>query len=162
MPPKKVGLRLYTLSKRESRAFLERVKEELGFEVKGKNLRVAEDEWRLVAGDDFEVLEIGGQLIPSLRDERLLSSLPYVEVDRGAIPHVCNGADVMRPGITGLSEFEKGDLVAVKDERYKKFLALGVSEVSSEEAKQMKKGIVISNIHYVGDRVWKAYGSLKL
>ncbi|MCD6511226.1 MAG: RNA-binding protein [Thaumarchaeota archaeon] len=156
------GLKVRTLSKSESKAFLRRVREELGFDAKGRNLKVLEDGWRLVVGENFEVLEIGGKLMPSLRDTRLLSLLPYVEVDRGAIPHVCNGANVMRPGITSMSDFEKGALVAVKDDRYKKFLALGFSEVSSEEAKGMKKGVVVRNVHYVGDRVWKAYSEFSL
>ena len=74
----------------------------------------------------------------------------------GAIPYVCNGADVMSPGITGIDgDFNEGDLVIVKDEKHRKSLAVGVALVSSVDMMEMQKGKAVKSIHYVGDKLWK-------
>jgi PUA domain protein len=73
----------------------------------------------------------------------------------GAIPYVCNGADVMAPGIVRFEgEFGKGDLVLVVDEKHGKPLALGEILYDSENAKSIKQGVVIRNIHFVSDKIW--------
>jgi PUA domain protein len=75
----------------------------------------------------------------------------------GAIPYVCNGADVMAPGITDMiGEFEEGDIVVVRDVRHNKALAVGKAMRTSREIMDSKKGKVIRNLHYVGDRLWDA------
>ncbi len=94
-------------------------------------------------------------LFPTLLNESV-EELPSVLVDMGAIPYVCNGADVMSPGIVGIDgEFSKGDLVIVKDERHRKSLAVGVALVKSEDMREMPKGKAVKSIHYVGDKLWK-------
>jgi len=98
-------------------------------------------------------------ILPSLKFEKLLMSLPHVAVDMGAVAHVVNGADVMRPGIKAVeSDFGKGELVVIVDEKYRKPIALGFSEVDSTEMHRLSKGKVIRNIHYVGDELWKSFG----
>ncbi len=82
--------------------------------------------------------------------------LPIVVVDMGAVPHICNGADVMRPGIRDiLGEFKRGDLVVVVDEKYGKPIAVCRSLFDADEIKSMKRGKVLQNIHYVGDEYWE-------
>lgn len=99
-----------------------------------------------------------GVLIPSLTNPGIVN-LPSVIVDMGAIPYVCNGADVMAPGIEEIKDnFEEGDLVVIRDVNHGKALSVGLSMVSSEEMRGMRKGKAVRNLHYVGDRLWKAIG----
>jgi PUA domain protein len=64
----------------------------------------------------------------------------------------------MRPGISDIpSNFAKGDLLVIVDEKYGKPLALGLAEVESTDMKPMSKGKVIKNVHFVGDELWKSY-----
>jgi PUA domain protein len=73
----------------------------------------------------------------------------------GAVSHVCKGANVMAPGIRRFEgQFDKNDLVFIIDERHGKPLAIGEIAYDAEEAKTVKQGIVVKNVHYVGDRTW--------
>jgi PUA domain protein len=73
----------------------------------------------------------------------------------GAIPYVCNGADVMAPGIVRVEgEFADGDLVLVVDEKHGKPLALGESLSDSESVRNTKEGAVVKNVHFVSDKIW--------
>jgi PUA-domain protein len=96
-------------------------------------------------------------IFPSLMNEDLLKTLPSIIVDMGAIPHVCNGADIMRPGIRTINgKFESGAVLVVKDIKFGKSIGICVAEVSSEAMQGMKKGKAARNVHYVGDAFWKA------
>ncbi len=116
--------------------------------------------------DKVEVLLVGRKAIlfrlcddvyPTLLFEEFLKTLPRVVVDMGAVRHVCNGADIMAPGIVRIDgEFVKGALVQVVDLQHGKRLALGEAELDAEFAKTAKKGVVVKNIHFVGDEVWNA------
>jgi PUA domain protein len=79
----------------------------------------------------------------------------------GAVKFMCDGANVMRPGIRNHSEFEKGQLVCVVEESQKKFLAVGRAVVPSSELQTMTKGVVLENLHYVSDKYWEIKKSLK-
>ena len=114
--------------------------------------------------DGLTVFIIDGDVKLARRDETLfppllnesVEGLPSVLVDMGAIPYVCNGADVMSPGITGIDgEFGEGDLVIVRDEKHRKALAVGVALVPSEDMREMPKGKAVKSVHYVGDKLWK-------
>jgi PUA domain protein len=73
----------------------------------------------------------------------------------GAVPYVCKGANVMKPGIRRFEgEFAKGDLVFIVDERYGKPLAIGEILLGKIEAEGATQGVVIRNVHFVGDRIW--------
>ena len=96
-------------------------------------------------------------LLPSLRFTKAIDLLPHVVVDMGAVAHIANGADVMRPGIRDLrGDFGKGNLVVIVDEKFGKPIALGLAEVDSMEMKRVSKGKVIRSVHYVGDELWKS------
>ncbi len=101
------------------------------------------------------ILEIGDVYLPFLSQKDLLEKFPYVTVDMGAVKFMCNGANVMRPGIKNYSEFEKDEIVCVKEESQNKFLAVGKAIVSSSELEMMKKGKVIENMHYISDQYWE-------
>jgi PUA domain protein len=114
--------------------------------------------------DGVKVFIIDGDVKLARRDEVLfptlvnesVEGLPSVLVDMGAIPYVCNGADVMSPGITNIDgDFSEGDLVIVRDERHRKSLAVGVALAPSGDMREMPKGKAVKSIHYVGDKLWK-------
>jgi PUA domain protein len=98
-------------------------------------------------------------LLPSLKFDTVIGSLPRIVVDMGAVAHVANGADIMRPGVKDIpGDFAKDELVVVVDEKYNKPIALGFTEVDSAEMKLIGKGKVIRNVHYVGDDLWRSFG----
>ncbi|HYB84344.1 MAG TPA: PUA domain-containing protein [archaeon] len=98
-------------------------------------------------------------LLPSLKFTHAINSLPRIIVDMGAVAHIANGADVMRPGIKDVrGDFGRGGLVVIADERFGKPIALGVAEVDSTEMRGVSKGKVIRSVHYVGDELWKNFG----
>jgi PUA domain protein len=98
--------------------------------------------------------------IPSLKFQIVLDSLPKIIVDMGAIPHVTNGAQIMRPGIKLISDaFSKGDFVVIQDERFRKAIAVGIADLDSETMQAMLKGKAITNLHYVGDEYWNSFGT---
>ncbi len=73
----------------------------------------------------------------------------------GAVKFMCNGANVMRPGIRSHSEFDREQVVCVIEESQHKFLAVGKSLVQSSELETMEKGEVIKNMHYISDKYWE-------
>ncbi len=94
-------------------------------------------------------------LIPTLFFEKALSLLPRITVNMGAVPFVCNGADVLAPGVVKIEgSFAVGDFVLVVDERHGKPLAVVSALVDSQAASGMKRGKVAGNLHYVGDALW--------
>jgi PUA domain protein len=108
------------------------------------------------------ILHTKNGLLPTLKFDALLSTLPKVIVDMGAVPHVANGAQIMRPGIRQIEgQFLKDQLIAILDEKYRKTIALGIAEVDSEHMQSMTKGRVIDNVHYVGDLLWKRFASAR-
>lgn len=97
-------------------------------------------------------------LIPSLKFDAVLSTFPKIVVDMGAIAHIANGAQIMRPGIRKIDgKFAKDALLVILDEKYGKMIALGIAEVDSETMQSMTKGRVIENVHYVGDPIWQGF-----
>ncbi|MCK4400424.1 RNA-binding protein [Candidatus Bathyarchaeota archaeon] len=102
-----------------------------------------------------EFVRDGDAIYPFLGGSHV-DGLPRVVVDMGAIPYVCNGADVMAPGIADMDSFEVGDLVVVRDVTHGKALAIGKALKSSSDIEASRKGKVIENLHYVGDSLWKA------
>jgi PUA domain protein len=108
------------------------------------------------------VFRLEGELYPTLRFLKSLEALPQLVVDVGAIPHICNGADVMGPGVKAVkAQFGEGDLVLVVDEKFGKSLAVGISLLDSRSIERRPRGKVVKNIHHVRDRIWevmKLYG----
>ena len=73
----------------------------------------------------------------------------------GAVPYVCNGADIMAPGIVNVKgDFNEKNILIILDERHKKSLAIGIALVNSHNIRTTKRGKVAKNIHHVGDKLW--------
>ena len=101
-------------------------------------------------------IKLDEETIPTLIFSQAISKLPKVIVDMGAIPHICNGADVMAPGIVRVEgEFGEGAITLIVDERYGKPLAIGRALMDSDRLRMIKRGRVVKNIHYVGDKIWR-------
>ena len=95
------------------------------------------------------------EVLPTLLFQDFVFHAPKIVVDMGAVPYVCNGADVMAPGLVRVEgEFGKGELVLVVDEKHGKPLALGVSLNDAETVRRTKQGAVVKNVHFVSDRIW--------
>ncbi len=146
------------ISKSETSSILRRIAGEWGVDIpKIKNLKVYEvgPGEEIITGGGLAILHAGGRYLPFLTQEGLLRKLPSVTVDMGAVRFMCNGANVMRPGIKAHSEFQEGGVVCVVEESQHKFLAVGTAVVSSEVADAMERGEVVRNIHYISDRFWE-------
>ncbi|MEM2910450.1 MAG: PUA domain-containing protein [Nitrososphaerota archaeon] len=104
-------------------------------------------------------VKVNDALLPVLIEsfnKDVLDRMPSVIVDMGAIPHIANGADVMRPGIVALEgEFKEGELVIVRDERHRKPIAVGKALERYENMMKADRGKAVMNLHHVGDRIWK-------
>jgi PUA-domain protein len=154
--------RRYFLKARESKELLDRASRRLRIDF-GQILKDKANV-EVIQTESIELFLINGKpvlaqteedLYPTLTFKEFIDQAPRVTVDMGAVPYVCKGANIMAPGIRGFSgEFQKGDLVIVTDEKHGKPIALGETLYDVEQAKNIKQGIVIKNIHYVGDRTW--------
>ncbi len=82
--------------------------------------------------------------------------LKTIIVDFGAVRHVANGADVMRPGITKIdSSIKEGDIVQIREETKNRALAVGKSMFDAPEMESKTSGKVIKNIHTIQDSIWE-------
>jgi PUA domain protein len=102
------------------------------------------------------VFSVGGEYFPTVRGAlRIDVDRRFVTVDRGAVPFVTNGADVMRPGIVGFDEgIKEGDLVVINEETHKKPIGIGRALLGADGLKAQKSGKSVKGILYVGDRIW--------
>ena len=152
------------ISKSETAKIFDQLNTQWKMELpKQKNVRTHQiDEKRIIiTGKDITAVKIGDYILPFLDEVSILEKFPYVIVDMGAIKFVCKGANVMRPGITKFSDFEKGDIVCVIEESQHKFLAVGKAEIPSSQLNETNKGEVIKNMHYISDIFWESKKEIK-
>ena len=130
---------------------------------KQKNVRTnqIDENGIIITGKGITAVKIGEDILHFLGDIPILEHFPYVIVDMGAINFVCKGANIMRPGITKFSNFEKGEIVCVIEESQHKFLAVGKAEMPSKQLDETKKGEVIKNMHYISDIFWESEKEIK-
>jgi PUA domain protein len=152
----------YFLKERDAKAVLKEVSGKLHTDLEDifkpkLNIEIVETEHAevyLLNGRPL-LAKVNGKIFPTLMFNEFFSSAPKVVVDMGAVPHVCNGADVMAPGIVSFNgEFREGDLVVVVDEKHKKSIAVGEILYDTDTAKSVKHGVVVKNIHFIGDKIW--------
>ena len=124
-------------------------------------LHELDDNTSLITGDSITAIRIGEIYLPFLSEIVLLEKFPKAVVDSGAIKYVCNGANIMRPGIKKFSEFQKDDIICVVEEVHNKFLAIGKALVSSDEMSTITKGEVVKNLHYISDKYWESAKLIK-
>lgn len=115
---------------------------------------------------DRQVLLVNNQLLgvydgdsAFLSVRGLLAHKPqarFVTVDMGAVKFVCNGADVMAPGIVEADPaLKEGDWCWIRDERNKQPLAVGRALMAGP-AMVRGKGKAVKSVHHLGDKVWNA------
>jgi len=152
------------ISKSETISVLNEISSQWKIDIpKVKNLKfhhISEHD-AIITGDGVSAVKLGQNYLPFLEDIHILEKFPNVMVDMGAVKFVCNGANIMRPGITKFTEFEKGQIVCVVEESQKKFLAVGISCTSSSEMESSQKGEVIKNMHYISDKFWESRKEIK-
>ena len=155
--------RRYYLRKKETKRFLREIAEEEKIDLtKFLNVR-------------FEVVEltfnhliflINGNpsfikseaVFPTLINDYVLNQLPTLTVDMGAIPYICNGADVMAPGIVKVDgKFKADDLVVILDENFSKKIAVCKVLYDSFKITEKKHGKVARNLHHINDEFWEAF-----
>jgi len=154
--------RRHFLSEREATQLLDEFSQKLSLDIKqllGRKtkIEVAETQTaKIFFVKNKPILAIlNGTLLPTLLFEEALRLLPKIVVNMGAVPHICNGADVMAPGVVRIEkEYKTNDYVIVADERHGKPLALVIALTDSQTASKMQHGKIAKNIHYVGDNLW--------
>lgn len=101
------------------------------------------------------LMRLSGKLLPTLFFNGVFPILPKVIVNMGAVPYVCNGADVMAPGVVRVDgDFERNDVLLIVDERFGRSLAIGVALFDSQTMRKLAHGKLVKNLHYVGDKLW--------
>ena len=165
MPHKR---RRYSLKLKEGKLLLKKVSDRL--KVNLETILDSKAKMETVEADFGKLILVNCKPLLFKVEENVLSTLffkevfvhtPLVVVDMGAIPYVCNGADVMAPGIVRIEgEFIKGDIVLVVDEKHRKPLALGEILYNTENAKTVKRGVVVKNVHFVSDKIWNTAKAL--
>ena len=155
-------LKTYVISKKETERILNLLNKTWTNVLipKVKNIKVFEIEnsKSIVAIDSLVGVFIKDEFIlPFLGKSEVLDKFPSVTVDSGSIKFICNGAKILRPGIVKFDRFAKNDIVAVKDERFSKYLSVGLALDDSNIAEKLQKGYVVDNLHFVGDKFWNAY-----
>ena len=152
------------ISKSETAEVLKEISAQWNVELpKIKNLKFhyIKDDVVIITAKGFAALKIDDGYLPFLSETEILEKFPNVMVDMGAVKFMCNGANVMRPGITKYTKFEKDQIVCVIEESQYKFLAVGKSCVSSKDMESLTKGEVVKNMHYISDKYWESGKSIR-
>ena len=160
-------MRVYNLPKNKIDEALGLISSQLNIKPakKPKDVKVVEvdEKNRIVVFEEFKIGQIDSIVFPFLADVETVGAMPAVIVDSGAIKFVCNGADVMRPGIVRVDgEFSIGAKVAVRESTHGKAIAVGEALFASNEIVNISKGAVVKNLHYVGDRLWEEFKQANL
>ena len=151
-------MKVNLVSKSETNQILELVSKQWKQELpKIKNLKVyfIDDNSKLIIGTGITILKINDDYLPFLNQTEILEKFPNVMVDMGAVKFMCNGANVMRPGIKRYTEFATNDIICVIEESQHKFLAVGRAMTDSSDLEGMSKGEVVKNLHYISDKYWE-------
>ncbi len=155
-------LKTYVLSKKETEKILDIInKTWKNISIpKIKNIKVfeIEDNKSIFVIDSIIGISNNNELIlPFLRKTEILEKFSSITVDSGSIKFICNGAKILRPGIVKFDSFSKNDIVVIKDEKFSKYISVGLALEDSNIAEKLEKGYVIDNLHYVGDKFWNAF-----
>jgi len=153
----------HSIRKAQAATIYARLKEEIGLSASlfmGERVEVVETDREglslYLVDKKPHLMEYRGYVFPTLKGA---VARPFPErritVDSGAVSYVVNGADVMRPGIVGISDDVKTDHpVQIVEERHGKPIALGLAQLDAAEMKDKSSGKVVKNIHFVGDDIW--------
>jgi predicted RNA-binding protein (TIGR00451 family) len=143
-----------TLSRKERSEFLQKNRHIANDEK--KPLQIDEKEGLCYLGNEIAAIIKGHDIIPYLKNKaNKIDDMPSVIIDMPAVPHIANGADLLRPGIVANDGFEEGELIIIRDEKNKVGIAIMRAIVGSGSLHDMEKGKVAKNLHYVNDKHWK-------
>ena len=108
-----------------------------------------------------------GPILPTLKFVHKYPKLEFtkVTVDKGAIPYLLGGANVMCPGLTNPggemppddeeeAGLDKGDGVVIFAEGKEFPLAVGCMTMSSKDIRRKNKGTGIEVSHFLGNGLW--------
>lgn len=130
--------------------------------IKDLQVCVIDGNKRLLLGNGLVAIQLAPDLIiPHLTQHDILNHFASVQVDMNAVKFVCNGANIMRPGITDFTTFKESEIVLVKDQTHKKELAVCISLVDDVTGRKMERGVVLNNIHHIGDIYWETKKSIR-
>ena len=96
----------YFLKAKEAKSLLRKSSEELQVDL--EKILDVKSIVEVIETDFAEVLLINGKpllaktdenIFPTLIFDKAFASMPKVVIDMGAVPHVCDGANIMAPGI---------------------------------------------------------------
>jgi PUA domain protein len=154
--------RRYFLKAKESKALLtkasEKLKTDLGLLFKNKvNVEVFETESAQIFLINAKpvLIKADENVYPTLKFDEYFQTAPKVVVDMGAVPYVCNGANVMAPGIKRFEgQFAENDIVIVVDEKHRRPIAIGEILYDADRVKNVNQGTVVKNLYHVGDKTW--------
>ncbi len=127
-----------------------------------KNIRKVEIDngESLLIGKEFIAVKIDNYIIPFLT-MKFLEIPGKIVIDKGAVRFICNGANIMRPGVIRVEgTFEIDDIIGVEEAQHGKMLAIGFALVNSLDIQGMSKGVVMKNMHYIGDKFWEAFKNI--
>lgn len=152
----------YTLRKDDAAALARDLERELGDDAhlfRGDRIEKVETDARVtlyLIDRQPMLMRIDDHVFPTLRGA---IARPFARrrcvVDRGAIPFIANGADVMRPGVLSVTDdLRAGAPVLIVEETHAKPLAVGIALADAEGLRAQTKGKVIKTIHHVGDSIW--------
>ena len=112
----------------------------------------------IVIDDRAAFIQRDEHVVPTLLNEQVLKQLPSVRVDVGAVPYICNGADLMAPGVVNFEgDFKKGDIVVIVDERFSRGIAVARTLYDAGETAEKRQGKIAVNLHFIGDAFWDAF-----
>ena len=111
-------VKLLTLSKKE----IKKINLENNLNINLKSLVKLIDDFYLSVDNNILFFKYNNNFIPSLKSD--LMNLKTVTIDMPAVPFICKGADLMKPGIVELDDFEKDEFVAIIDEKNKKAISI--------------------------------------
>ena len=167
-PRAKVGRR-YHIKVRRIKQILAAASQALHVDVangvaKGSRVEVVEVAPKgaiVVIDDRAAFIQRDEHVIPTLLNETVLHRLPAIRVDAGAVPYICNGADLMAPGVVSFDgAFKAGDIVVIVDDRFAKGVAVARALYDIGEAAEKQQGKIAVNLHFIGDVFWDAFKRL--
>lgn len=149
-------MRRKRLRKKEAREISREIQERAGVLVEGEmDVLDFEGVKIILVKNEPLLLEYEGKRYVSVYGAIKLKPEKYkITVDSGAVEHVINGADVMKPGIVYADpRIKEGDFVYVTAEPKDTPIAIGIALCGAENMKG--KGKAVKNVHHLKDRIWR-------
>lgn len=148
----------FRLSKQETEGLKEFL-DSVGFDRKRDEIWVVKLDKRLklyLLNNKLPLLfEMEGLIFPTVVSAKLFKGY-YSEavVDKGAVPHILNGADLMAPGVVSFRLEGSNGIVIITSEEGS-VLAIGRLVEGFREALDKRHGKVAENIHHVNDKLYQ-------